>query len=52
MYDPPQSDPLRAFRTVKHAGTLGKSFSQVHVSNPRVRVLALGFEVQWNGKPG
>lgn len=35
------NDPLRAFSTVKHAGTLGKSFSLVHVSNPRVRVLAL-----------
>jgi len=35
------NDPLRAFRTVKHAGTLGKSFSLVHVNNSRVRVLAL-----------
>src|SRR5258708_21332602 len=35
------NDPLRAFSTVKHAGTLGKSFSLVHVSNPRVRILAL-----------
>jgi alpha-mannosidase len=35
------NDPLRAFSTVKHTGTLGKSFSLVHVSNSRVRVLAL-----------
>ncbi|ADV83489.1 alpha-mannosidase [Terriglobus saanensis] len=35
------NDPLRAFSTTKHAGTLGKSFSLVQVSNPRVRILAL-----------
>jgi alpha-mannosidase len=35
------NDPLRAFSTAKHTGALGKSFSLVHVSNPRVRVLAL-----------
>jgi alpha-mannosidase len=35
------NDPLRAFSTTKHAGTLGKSFSLVHISNPRVRILAL-----------
>ena len=35
------NDPLRAFATPKHAGTLGKSFSLLQVSNPRVRVLAL-----------
>ena len=35
------SDPLRAFATGKHTGALGKSFSLVHLSSPRVRVLAL-----------
>jgi alpha-mannosidase len=35
------SDPLRAFTTSEHAGALGKSFSLMHVSSPRVRVLAL-----------
>ena len=34
------NDPLVAFTTTKHAGALGKSFSLVQVSNPRVRVLA------------
>lgn len=33
--------PLTAFETAKHAGTLGRSFSLVQVSNPRVRMLAL-----------
>ena len=33
--------PLVAFRCAKHAGALGKSFSPLHVSNPRIRVMAL-----------
>jgi alpha-mannosidase len=35
------NDPLIAFEVSKHAGTLGKKFSLLKVSNPRVRVLAL-----------
>jgi len=35
------NQPLVAFRAEKHAGTLGKSMSLLHVSNPRLRVLAL-----------
>jgi alpha-mannosidase len=35
------SQPLIAFASPKHAGSLGRSFSLLHVSNPRVRVLAL-----------
>ena len=33
--------PLIAFETAKHAGALGRSFSLLKVSNPRVRVLAV-----------
>ncbi len=33
--------PLVAFETAKHDGTLGKSFSLLKVSDPRVRVLAV-----------
>jgi len=33
--------PLIAFEATKHAGTLGKEFSFLKVSNPRIRVLAL-----------
>ena len=33
--------PLIAFQTSKHAGALGKEFSLLKVSNPRIRVLAL-----------
>ena len=33
--------PLIAFSTSKHAGTLGREFSMLQVSNPRIRVLAL-----------
>jgi alpha-mannosidase len=33
--------PLVAFETSKHGGSLGKSFSLVHVDNPRIRVLAV-----------
>jgi alpha-mannosidase len=35
------NDPLLAFETTKHDGALGKSFSLLQVSNPRIRVLAL-----------
>jgi alpha-mannosidase len=35
------NDPLIAFATSKHAGTLGKDFSLVRLNNSRVRVLAL-----------
>lgn len=35
------SDPMAAFASPKHAGALGKEFSLVHLSNLRVRVLAL-----------
>src|SRR5271155_5599470 len=35
------NDPLIAFEASKHAGALGKKFSLVKVSNPRIRVLAL-----------
>jgi len=35
------SQPLIAFVSSKHAGTRGRSFSLLRVSNPRVRVLAL-----------
>jgi alpha-mannosidase len=33
--------PLIPFETAKHPGALGKSFSLLKVSNPRIRVLAL-----------
>ncbi|MGB6803419.1 MAG: glycoside hydrolase family 38 C-terminal domain-containing protein, partial [Candidatus Sulfotelmatobacter sp.] len=33
--------PLIAFQASKHAGVLGKEFSLLKVSNPRIRVLAL-----------
>jgi alpha-mannosidase len=32
--------PLIAFEAPRHAGTLGKSFSLLKISNPRIRVLA------------
>ena len=35
------NDPLVAFATGKHAGSLGREFSLVKVSNPRVRIMAL-----------
>jgi alpha-mannosidase len=35
------NDPLIAFQTTRHAGSLGKSFSLIQVSNPRIRLLAL-----------
>jgi alpha-mannosidase len=34
-------DPLIAFETSSHAGALGREFSLLKVSNPRIRVLAL-----------
>jgi len=33
--------PLFAFTTEKHEGKLGRSFSLLHVDNPRIRVLAV-----------
>ncbi len=33
--------PLVAFEVPKHAGSLGKSFSLVKVSNPRIRILGM-----------
>ncbi|HEY6448501.1 MAG TPA: glycoside hydrolase family 38 C-terminal domain-containing protein [Acidobacteriaceae bacterium] len=35
------NDPLVAFQTEKHAGSLGREFSLIKVSNPRVRIMAL-----------
>jgi alpha-mannosidase len=35
------NDPLIAFETLKHSGALGREFSLLKVSNPRIRVLAL-----------
>jgi len=35
------NDPLIAFQTSQHAGTLGGEFSLLKVNNPRIRVLAL-----------
>jgi alpha-mannosidase len=35
------NDPLIAFATASHAGALGREFSLLKVSNPRIRVLAL-----------
>jgi alpha-mannosidase len=35
------SDPLIAFEAAKHAGSLGKSFSLLHLNNSRIRVMAL-----------
>jgi alpha-mannosidase len=35
------NDPLIAFETAKHEGALGREFSLLTVSNPRIRVLAL-----------
>jgi alpha-mannosidase len=34
------NQPLIAFQTTQHPGTLGKSFSLLHLNNSRVRVLA------------
>ena len=33
--------PLLAFAATKHAGTLGKSFSLLKISNPRIRILGM-----------
>ncbi len=35
------SDPLVAFQTTEHPGSLGTTFSLLHLNNSRVRVLAL-----------
>ena len=35
------NDPLVAFQTTQHTGSLGSRFSLLHLSNPRIRVLAL-----------
>jgi alpha-mannosidase len=35
------NDPQIAFQTSKHAGALGREFSLVNISNPRIRVFAL-----------
>jgi alpha-mannosidase len=35
------NDPLIAFESPRHAGALGREFSLLKVSNPRIRVLAL-----------
>jgi alpha-mannosidase len=35
------NDPLIAFQTSKHGGSLGREFSLVKISNPRIRLLAL-----------
>ncbi len=35
------NDPLIAFQTTKHSGSLGTQFSLLHLNNPRIRVLAL-----------
>jgi alpha-mannosidase len=35
------NDPLVAFQTEKHPGSLGRAFSLVKISNPRVRIMAL-----------
>jgi alpha-mannosidase len=35
------NDPLIAFASAKHPGALGKSFSLLHLNNPRIRILAL-----------
>jgi alpha-mannosidase len=35
------NDPLVAFQTEKHIGTLGRAFSLVKISNPRVRIMGL-----------
>ena len=35
------NDPLIAFESPRHAGTLGKEFSLLKIDNPRIRVMAL-----------
>ncbi|MGB8990364.1 MAG: glycoside hydrolase family 38 C-terminal domain-containing protein, partial [Candidatus Sulfotelmatobacter sp.] len=35
------NDPLIGFETAKHSGTMGRQFSLLKVSNPRIRVLAV-----------
>ncbi|RZU40115.1 alpha-mannosidase [Edaphobacter modestus] len=55
------NEPMMTFQTVRHAGSLGKSFSLLHLTDSRVRVLALKKAensdeiilrmVELNGKP-
>src|SRR5580692_5545187 len=35
------NSPLLAFESPRHTGALGKSFSLVKISNPRIRIMAL-----------
>ncbi|MGH9586125.1 MAG: alpha-mannosidase, partial [Acidobacteriaceae bacterium] len=35
------NDPLIAFQTTDHSGSLGKTFSLVKISNPRIRIMAI-----------
>jgi alpha-mannosidase len=35
------ADPMLTFEATKHPGSLGKSFSLLHLSDPRIRVLAV-----------
>ncbi|HEY3936775.1 MAG TPA: glycoside hydrolase family 38 C-terminal domain-containing protein, partial [Bryobacteraceae bacterium] len=35
------NEPLLAFESAKHPGRLGKTFSLLHIDNPRIRVMAL-----------
>jgi alpha-mannosidase len=35
------NEPLMAFETAKHQGTLGREFSLLRINNPRVRVMAM-----------
>ncbi len=35
------NDPLVAFQSAKHPGTLGREFSLIRVSSPKVRIMAL-----------
>ncbi|HUY80758.1 MAG TPA: glycoside hydrolase family 38 C-terminal domain-containing protein [Acidobacteriaceae bacterium] len=35
------NDPLIAFTSAKHTGALGRQFSLVKISNPRIRIMAL-----------
>ncbi len=43
------NDPLIAFATSRHSGEMGREFSLLKVSNPRVRVLALKHAEQGDG---
>jgi alpha-mannosidase len=43
------SDPMFAFQTANHPGSLGKSLSLLHVNNPRLRVFAFKQAENGNG---